>query len=259
MTTKKKAQKTARSKSPATQTVAQLMNNTGVPVGVRLWLEEFAETGEAALDTYTANINEATMELARFVFDVLQSQYLETGVGASERKFSEEARDFVEEFLYRMATDADVQIWNYPQIAAAALPVLIDCTDSACGESATLTLLRAGVERLSTRRELREFTRDGAERNGINSEDERNNEAAYKLSRVLADPRTPTETRTALESALNEFSMSARVNVYHPALTRRAFQLMCESKPKGNARECKRNRRELLALLDSIEEGGSDD
>lgn len=260
MTTKSKAQKGKRS-NPAAQTVAQLIDNEAVPVGVRLWLEQYTETGDEALDTYGANTDEATLELARLVYDVLQSKYLETGTGADERNFSEEARDFVEEFIYKMAEGTDVQIWNHPDIAAAALPTLLDCTNGGCGESATLTLLRAGVERLSTRRELREFLKDGAERYGINSEDERNNEAAYKLSRVLADPRTPQETHDALVDALNEFSMSSRVTVAHPALARRAFQLMCESKPKGNVRECKKDRRELLAMLDLIpdEKGGGDE
>lgn len=49
--------------------------------------------------------------------------------------------------------------------------------------------------------------------------------------------------------------MASHVYVYHPALARRAFELMCEAKPKGRVRECRRERRELLALLDSIPEG----
>lgn len=248
-------------KAPAQMTVAELIDNMGVPVAVRFWLEEYAARGKAALDTYDANTNEATLELARFVFDVLQSKYEETGTGARERVFSEEARDFVEEFLYRLADHAGVQVWNYARVAVAALPVLIDCTDAASGMSSTLTLLRAGVERLSTRQQLREFLKHDADRYGVNDEDERDNEAAYKLSRVLADPRTPTETRREIEDALNKFSMSSRVTVYHPAVARRAFQLMCEARPKGNVRECRRDRTALLALRDSISdgEGGGDE
>lgn len=242
-------------KKPAQMTVAELVDNSGVPVAVRFWLEEYAARGKAALDTYDANTNEATLELARFVFDVLQSKYEETGEGARERVFSAEARDFVEEFLYRLADHAGVQVWNYASVAVAALPVLIDCTDASCGMSSTLTLLRAGVERLSTRQELREFLKHDADGYGVNDEDERNAEAAFKLSRVLADPRTSAETRREVQDLLIEVTNAANVIVDHPALARRAYLVAVEQRPKGQVKELKRARRNLLALLDSISEG----
>lgn len=84
-----------------------------------------------------------------------------------------------------------------------------------------------------------------------------NLEAGYKLSRVLADPRTSPETRNELMHAIREFSMSSDITVEHPALARRAFLLMCEAKPKGRVRECRHDRKWLLDLLADVPEGGA--
>jgi hypothetical protein len=267
MTKEKSTAKRAQKKDPARMTVTELLKNVrGVPLWVQLWLERYAGGDEYALEENGMDDDPATREIARLVYDVLNTdsrvQFAEID-DRSGHGFPAEARDFIEEWMFRITNgDELVQPWGNPDMAVVALPIVLDMGAGPpikFEKDPTLAMLRGAMKALTTKRERREFLRDT---DGEDAEPEKestaNRRAAFKLSRVLADPRTPTETRTALESALNELAMASHVNVYHPALARRAFQLMCEAKPKGNARECKRDRRELLALLDSIpdEKGG---
>jgi hypothetical protein len=251
---KEYARKVRARKTPAKMTVAALIKDEMVPMAVRLWLEDFTERGEKALTHAFVGQSQDTLDQARLIRDVLESPGIETG----EREFPEEARDFIEEYVFRLCRASEFNVWNLADAAVAALPTLLECAETSIEGNPNYIAVESAICRLTTRAERREFLT--GPRYSADTEDKRDTEAAFKLSRVLADLRTPPETRTALENALNEFSMSARVNVYHPALARRAFQLMCEAKPKGNARECKRNRRELLALLDSVaeEKGGAE-
>jgi hypothetical protein len=245
-------------------TVAELLENVrGVPLWVQHWLERYAGGDEHALEIHGLHDDDATREIARLVYDVLYTdsnmRFADTD-NLGGHGFPAEARDFIEEWMFRITKDDElVQPWGNPDMAVVALPILLDMSAGPLIEferDPTLAMLRGAMKALTTKRERREFLRGADEADAApEKESTANWSAAFKLSRVLADPRTPPETRAALETALNEFAMAARVNVYHPALARRAFQLMCESKPKGNARECKRDRRELLALLDSIDEG----
>jgi hypothetical protein len=238
---------TAR-KRPARMTVADLIKDEMVPMAVRLWLEDFNERGEKALAHAWVEQEQDTLDLARLILDVLDSAGKETG----KKEFPDEARDYVEEYLFRLCRASEFNIWNLGDAAVAALPTLLDCAENSIEGNSNYIAVESAISRLTTPDERREFLT--GPRWGRNDGDETNTEAAFKLSRLLADPRTPAETRTALEDALNEFSMSARVTVYHPALARRAFLLMCEARPKGNVRECKRDRRALLALLDTLPE-----
>lgn len=245
-------------KAPAQKTVSELLKTAGVPLSVFMWLERYADGDKYALEPHAVE-GPDTYEIARLVYDVLNSPNNETGTGLDERKFSEEARDFVEEWLYTLAGYYQQQVWNNPDAALSILSYILlsDGVPMRPEGGAAYVLLRAGVGRLTTKRERRAFLHSTDE---ADAEDEQEGEtnwrAAFKLSRVLADPRTPEETRGKLIDLLHEFSTSARVDVTHPALARRAFQLMCDSKPRGNVRECRRDRKALLALLDSIEEGG---
>lgn len=242
------ARKTKARKAPARMTVADLIKDEGVPMAVRLWLEDFEERGDKALTHAWVEQEQDTLDLARLIHDVLDSEGKEHG----EHKFPEEARDYIEEYLFRLCRASEFNIWNLGDAAVAALPMLLDCAANSIEGNPNYIAVESAIGRLTTPDERREFLT--GPRWGRNDEDETNTEAAFKLSRLLADPRTPAETRTALEDALNEFSMSARVTVYHPALARRAFLLMCEARPKGNVRECKKDRRALLALLDTLPE-----
>jgi nucleotidyltransferase/DNA polymerase involved in DNA repair len=119
-----------------------------------------------------------------------------------------------------------------------------------------LAMLRGSMKALTTKGERREFLHETDEGDAEpEKESTTNRRAAFKLARVLADPRTPVETRDEIELLVRELSMSSGVTVEHPALIRRAFQLMCEAKPKGRMRERNKDRRNLLALLDSITDG----
>jgi hypothetical protein len=246
---RERAQRTSKRRRPAAMTVADLVKDDGVPVSVRHWLEQFIEHGDGALEASYVAQEWATMDQARLIFDVLYSKYIEIG----ESTFSDEARDYVEEYLFRLALSADVQVWNYPQVAVAALPVLLDCARNADGDSPDLVALESAIRRLTTRAERRAFIT--AERVESATEDERNTEAAFKLARVLADPKTPAEVRDRLDDELLEFSSQSGVFINHPAPARRAFMLMCEARPRGKMRACARARRRLLALLDAIKSG----
>jgi hypothetical protein len=239
-----------------------------VPLWVQFWLERYAGGDDEALASHGMDDAPATREIARLVYDVLYTDshvhFAEIDDKNTHPQFPAEARDFIEEWMYRMTKDdVYVQPWSNPDMAVMALPWLLDTGAGPLIEfekDPMLAMLRGAMKALTTKGERRAFLHETDE-SDAEHETERiaNRRAAFKLARVLADPTTTTEARTALENALNEFSMSAHVNVYHPALARRAFQLMCEARPKGNVRECRRNRRELIALLDSIaeEKGGA--
>ena len=137
----------------------------------------------------------------------------------TEHGFPAEARDFIEEWMYRITKgDELVQPWSNPDMAVMALPILLDMGAGPLIEferDPMLALLRGAVKSLTTKRERREFLRDTDE---SDAEDEKESDIDF------------------------------------------AFLLMCDAKARrGYAREKARDRRELLALLDSIEEGGGDE
>lgn len=238
-------------KDPAKFTVDELLKTLGVPLHVQVWLDRFAGGDEHALAKYGPEDFPGVNDMAFLIYDVLETQH----AGRDVLEASEEARDFVEEWLYTLSTYYGQHVWNNADAALAVLPyfVGIDGSPMQPEGDAAYVLLRSGIERLTTKQERRAFLRRDADEEPEKDE-ETNRRAAFKLSRVLADPRTPEETRRKLEDELIEFSSNTRVYVTHPALARRAFQLMCEAKPKGRARECAKVRKRLLALLDSVSE-----
>jgi hypothetical protein len=238
---------------PAAMTVAALVKDDGVPMAVRHWLEMFIAQGDKALAHSFVERDPNTLEQARLIYDVLESSGTEIG----EREFSEEAVDYVEEYLYRLAQASELNLWNLGKAAVAALPVLLECSSGSFTDGdATFTALDSAIQRLTTKQERQDFLR--GDRFPVTTEDARNTEAAFKLSRVLANPATAQETINKLEDELIEFSTNSGVTLCHPALARRAFLLMCEAKPKGRTSHCRRVRRRLLDLLDTLpkEKGG---
>lgn len=232
---------------PAKMTVADLIKDKGVPMNVRLWLERFTEQGDGALTKALVERNRDTLEQARLIHDVIDSEGYET----AERKFPEEARDYVEEYVFRLCRASEFNIWNLADAAVAALPVLLECSEGSIEGDANFIALDSAICRLTTRGERYAFL-TGPRYEA--SEDARYEENAFKLSRVLADPRTASSVRNALEDELIELSSVTRTYITHPALVRRAFLLMCDA--AGREKDKARVRKRILALLDSIEEGG---
>lgn len=258
MTTKKSSTKKRAGKTPAQMTTAELLESVrGVPLWVRLWLERYAGGDEHALEPHGLHDDPATYELARLVFDVLYTD------SVGEHGFPAEARDFIEAWMYRITRgDELLQPWSNPDMAVMALPILLDTSAGPLIEferDPTLAMLRGALNVLTTKRERREFLRDTDESDAEpEKEEDANWRAAFKLSRVLADPCTDNATRQELTRSLIDFSNETQVFANHPALVRRAFLLMCAAKPKGKVREARRLRNQVLDALDSIsEEKGS--
>ncbi|MGH9903471.1 MAG: hypothetical protein ACRD68_16815, partial [Pyrinomonadaceae bacterium] len=82
---------------PARRTVSELIEDDQVPVSVRHWLERYVAEGDRALDKSFVAIDPATMDQARLIFDVLNANSQAGG----RKEFSDEARNYVEEYLYR--------------------------------------------------------------------------------------------------------------------------------------------------------------
>jgi hypothetical protein len=244
-------------KKPTAMTVGELLTTSGVPLHVQIWLDRFARGDEYALEKFGCGDWPGVNEAAFLVYDVLEAQH----AGADVRESSEEARDFVEEWLYTLSNYYGQHVWNNADAAVAALPWFLDCDGSPMKPEgdAAYVLLRAAVERLTTKSERRAFLRRDAEQEP-DGQEETDKLAAFKLSRVLADPRTTPETRRQIQESIVELCNAANVLVDHPALVRRAFLVACDQRPKGQVRELRKARRSLLALLDSIpdEEGGDE-
>jgi hypothetical protein len=235
-------------KRPARMTVADLIKDEQVPMAVRLWLEDFTEQGDKALAHSWTEQEQDTLDLARLIQDVLNSQGQEHG----EHTFPEEARDYIEEYLFRLCRASEFNIWNLADAAIAALPTLLECAENSIEGNPNYIAVDSAILRLTTREERREFLTEP--RYGQNDEGETNTEAAFKLSRLLADPRTSADVRRQLQGHTVELCNAANVIVDHPALARRAFLVACDQRPKGHVREVKAARRALLALLDTLPE-----
>lgn len=247
--------KMQKREQPARMTAADMFKDDGVPMHVRHWLERFVRGDKYVLASSFVEQDPNTLEQAHLIFDVLRSKGLEVG---ERREFSEEARDYIEEYLYRLSQASGVSLWNLPEAAVAALTVLLECSSGSFADGdANFIALDAAIHRLTTREERQNFLT--GDRYTTETEDERNTETGFKLSRVLANPDTPADVRREIQEHLIELCNAAGVIVDHPALARRAFLIAVEQRPKGQVRQLKRTRRALLALLDSIpeEKGGA--
>lgn len=250
----KKAQKAANGKpDPARQTVGDLLKTSGVPLHVQVWLDRFARGDEYALEKYGCGDDPGVNDIAFLVYDVLEAQHGSESVVES----SEEARDFVEEWLYTLSNYYDQHVWNNAEAALAVFPYLFTGGGSPMEPEgdAAYVLLRTAIERLTTKPERRAFLRDTTEDDAEpEKESTTNRAAAFKLARVLADPRTTNETWWHLRDVLTDFSAALELDITHPALVRRAFQIMCEARPKGKVRELRALRRRVLDALDALPE-----
>ena len=231
------------------QTIGALMDNEQVPVNIRHWLERYVSGDKHVLSHSFTEQEDATMEQARFIYAVLRDQY------QTNDAIPEAARDLVEEYLYQLAEAANVQVWNYYDAAIAVLPVLLDVNEHTDSTAAAQIALAGAVKALCTKQEYSAF----AARHNLAWEKEepptdeaseqraRDYEAALKCARVLADPRTPEQTRRDLGAALVKLATCTRVHVDHPALCERAASIMFENVDGEEARRVAAYVHELLA------------
>lgn len=252
-----------KAQSPAQQTVAEVIETRGAPLWVRLWLERYAAGDEVTVTPHGLHNDPATEQIARLVYDVLETdshvQFAELDDHSGANCFPHEARNFVEEWLYRITEgDAMLQPWGNSDMATIALTIALDTSAGPLIEyekDPTLAMLRGAVKALTTKAERRAFLRDtDTDDDEPEKESTTNRAAAFKLARVLADPRTPQETWWHLRDVLTDFSAALELDITHPALVRRAFQIMCEARPKGKVRELRALRRRVLDALDAVPE-----
>jgi hypothetical protein len=237
-------------KSRSKQTLDALAKSDTTPLGIRLWMERYIERGESELDNTFVGRDETTEAQARLIYDVLMSEYLTV----DDDEFSPEARDFIEEYLYTLSDASDIYVWNQPDLATHALPVLIECANGSVCTSADFAMLEIAIRRLSTARERRRFLR--SQESGDETKENRDYRAAFKLSRLIADPRTPAKTRTQLGSALVELFNETDMHIDHPALVRRAAEVMFENVTTDAATRIYDH---IHSLLESLPEAGEGD
>lgn len=235
-------------KNPAKMTAADLIEFDSVPLVVRHWLERYVAGEEYALDTSFVNEDGATMMQARLIFDTLDAE----GKEHSDLHFSDEARDYIEEYMYRLAESSGQQVWNHPDIAVAGLAVMLDCSAGSMEGDATNIALETAIRRLTTAAERQDCLRD--KRYTADTVEAGTREAGYKLSRTLANPETPAATVAELTRILLEFADLAAVSVAKPVLASRAFMLACEAKPRGKVRQLRALRKQLIDVLDGLPE-----
>jgi hypothetical protein len=235
-------------------TAAALAGNNAVPVYVRHWLERYIEHGAESSEIHITERERewTTMDQARFIYDVLDSKYQDTG----EHEFPEAARDYIEEYLYRLSEMTEIRVWNDPETAITALSTMLTMTGESDYERPSNIALKIAVRHLTTMRERRHFLREEASEPYNETEADRHYKAAMKAARILADPRTSFKVRNELEDVIGELAMGTKVNIYHPALVERALTVMFETKRKGQARRIKQACKLLLEHLDELPDIG---
>jgi hypothetical protein len=243
-------------------TVADLLQMAEMPLPVQDWLRKFADG--------------RTLPYAdRIIFDAYYNDS-EIFVSAladhlvTNNPLPEAAREYVQEYLYRLEEQHELHIWNTPEIARAFLGVALCLSHEAppLGDDFGTAAAKTALSRLCTRRELMEFY----ERHGIEDDykgrddlagsvpiEKTDSHYAMKAARILADPRTPADVSDKLESTIADMSNATSVSVYHPALVERALTLMFEAKTKGRSKRIKQARQLLHEHLDGLPDIGEEE
>lgn len=255
-------------------TIQEFLWRDKMPLPVRDYLERYV-AGEPT--PYSDMVDEGIYGDGELIVAVLCDEFV------SNDALPEGAKDYVQEYLYRLEESSGVHIWNTPDVARVAYPLMFRGTNGEPGymlegETLDASLIKAALRRLCTRRELSEFYdrhgfEDGykgrGEMPGSVMTDEGNYlEAAAKLARHLADPRTPEKLRRDLGAALVKLASLTNTHVDHPALCERAMVLMCESKvmlanSENEGHPAHQTAKHLIDLIDSLpslpdEEGGDE-
>jgi hypothetical protein len=247
------------------QTTIEELLSEELPLPVKDWLQKFVDGKPTP---YADRIDEDSyyFELEMMVA-VLADDNRTAG---SDLELPEAAKDFVQEYLYRLEASSEVHIWNSPEVLRAAWPLMMtgfyDAGTWLAGDVPGQIVVKTALRRLCTRAELMEFyERHGFEDNykgrdelpgSVSVETYSDKMRLTKAARILADPRTDEDVSQRLREEINELANSTQVGVAHPALVERALTLMFEARRKGYAKEIKRNRAALLKLLDELPEPG---
>ena len=247
------------------QTTVEELLSDELPLPVKDWLEKFVEGKPTP---YADRIDEDSYyHEIELMVAVLADHYKTTG---GDLELPEAAKDFVQEYLYRLEESSEIHIWNSPEVLRAAWPLMMtgfyDGGTWLAGDVPGQIVVKTALKRLCTRAELMEFY----ERHGIEDKYKGRDELPgsvpvetysdkmrlTKAARILADPRTPEDVRDKLETMILDLSTATGVYVYTPALVERALTLMFEAKRKGQMKEIKRERAALLKHLDGLPESG---
>jgi hypothetical protein len=248
-------------------TLADLLKKDDLPLPVKDFLEKVVSGRPLP---YADRIDEDDYYLETELFVAVLADHIVTNTPLPEA-----ARDYVEEFLYRLEEATEIHIWNTPEVLRAAYPAMMNLYRDGgrfFGEYSEGLAAKAALKNLCTRRELMEFyARHGIEDNykgrselagSAPLDNPTDQQQALKAARILADPRTPAETRDKVHAAINELLTSTQVTPYHPALVERALTLMLETvEVRAKTRygftlssvaERRKDRQRLFDLLDSI-------
>ena len=243
--------------------VSQLMYES-MPLPVEDWLHKWLDGKPTP---YADNIDEDSYYNEVELMVAVLSDHMRT-IG---NDLPEAAKDFVQEYLYRMEESSDVHIWNSAEVLRAAWPLMMtnfyECGEWVAGDPPGRIIVKTALTRLCTRRELMEFyERSGIEddykgRNelagSVSLDNPTDNQLALKASSILANPKTDEGTRRKLCDAINGLSMATRINVCTPALVERSLTIMFESietrTRNTKQREKRRAYQDLRKLLKEME------
>ena len=262
-----KDSKETQPKDKAQTTIEELLKTHELTLPVRDFLQRYVD-GQPL--PYTAGLEEFWYGDAELLIAVL-ADAREDG----KDSLPGAAHDYVQEYLYCLEESTQVHIWNDPDVLRAAYPIMMSCFGEGrwlAGEYPDMLATKTALSRLCTRRELFDFYERHGIKDGhkgrkdptgsVSLDNPTDHQQAMKAARVLADPRTPAETRTEIQDAINELCGSTQVNSHHPALAERALTVMLETvdlKVKSqhgfmlsSIAERRRDRKHLFDLLNSL-------
>jgi hypothetical protein len=240
-------------KEPGQLSLKDLLNRKDLAPDVRECLIDY----ERRLTTRFEKEDKAE---ADFICEVIRAARWE------DSELPETVTAIVQNYMREMAKEFDLAPWSNPEIARAAYKYIIDAQSGSLVFTPTMSFrgLRMAAQALCTAAEWKLFftERDLNDDEPPMTRDEKDYEAALKAACLLADPRTPAETRNALQGAVCDFANATDVQIDHPALVERALTIMFESmKKRVRKQTITPNRREaytqLVGLLKTAEEGGA--
>lgn len=239
------------------ETVAALMAKDEVPLAVRFWLERYVEDPADALAGWNGNTEESSFDLARLIYSALNAPHLD--VLHHNREDAQPAVNFVKDFLWRACEETHTHAWNNADVALAALPYILDGSQTCTDCDVTVNALETAIKSLTTNRTRRHFfpaladEDDGPE---AEAKEDRDYFAAVKLARLMTDPRTPKRVAQCLGLTFCNLTVETRLSLDHPALIQQAavlaFEMIAEDADRRDP-DAKLYRR-LLAQLDKLPE-----
>jgi hypothetical protein len=238
-------------------TVAQFLNDDRLTLPVRDYLTRYVEGSPLPYSDSVSPYDYAETEL---IVGVLADE----ADSLPDLRLPEAAIDYVREYLYRLEERLGIHIWNVPDVARAAFPIMVSLTEGTdAGRDFTDSAVKAALRRLSTPREWAEFCKrrrvgddyEGRDAMAGSAELAPDYYGPRKLSRYLADPRTPEKVRRDLGAALVKLASLTNTHVDHPALAMRAAEVIFAAiEDKEADTQEARTFRQLIATLDELPE-----